>query len=47
MERKSVVVDESAALDPIKDGMTIALGGFITAQHAMGMIRATILKFTG
>lgn len=39
MERKSVVVEESAALDAIKDGMTIALGGFITAQHAMGIIR--------
>lgn len=39
MERKSVIVDETAALDKIDDGMTIALGGFITAQHAMGMIR--------
>ncbi len=39
MERKSVIVDEAAALDKIQDGMTIALGGFITAQHAMGIIR--------
>ncbi len=39
MERTSVIVDEAVALDKIKDGMTIALGGFITAQHPMGIIR--------
>lgn len=39
MERKSVIVEEEAALDCIRDGMTIALGGFITARHAMAMIR--------
>lgn len=39
MERTSVIVNEATALDNIKDGMTIALGGFITAQHPMGLIR--------
>jgi glutaconate CoA-transferase subunit A len=39
MERKSAIVDEATALDTIKDGMTVAIGGFITAQHPMGMVR--------
>ena len=39
MERKSVLIEESAALDDIHDGMTIVLGGFITSQHAMSLIR--------
>lgn len=39
MERKTVIVDENAALDLIRDGMTIALGGFITSQHSMALIR--------
>ncbi len=39
MKRTNVIADESAALDVITDGMTIALGGFITAQHATGLIR--------
>ncbi len=39
MKRRSVILEENAALDFIKDGMTVALGGFITAQHAMSMIR--------
>lgn len=39
MERKSVVVEEAGALDLIEDGMTVALGGFITAQHSMTIIR--------
>ena len=39
MERTPVVMDEAAALDMIEDGMTIALGGFITTQHALGMVR--------
>jgi glutaconate CoA-transferase, subunit A len=39
MERKSVILEEDAALEHIRDGMTVALGGFITAQHAMAMIR--------
>jgi glutaconate CoA-transferase, subunit A len=39
MKRKTVITDETTALDTITDGMTIALGGLITAQHAMGLIR--------
>ncbi len=39
MKRKSVTLEEDAALDCIRDGMTVALGGFITAQHAMAMVR--------
>ncbi len=39
MERESRIVDEAAALDVIQDGMTVALGGFITTQHSMGMVR--------
>lgn len=39
MKRKTVIVDETSALDTITDGMTIALGGFITTQHATGLIR--------
>ena len=44
MERESVIVDEATAIDTIEDGMTIAIGGFITAQHAMGMIRGLARK---
>jgi glutaconate CoA-transferase subunit A len=44
MERKSVVVDEHAALERIQSGMTIALGGFFTAQHSMAMIRGIAAK---
>ncbi|MCP4627049.1 MAG: CoA transferase subunit A, partial [bacterium] len=39
MKRKSVIVDEATALDTVTDGMTIAIGGLITSQHAMGLIR--------
>ena len=39
MERASVITDEETALDRIKDGMTIVLGGFITTQHPMALIR--------
>ena len=39
MERRTVIADEETALDHIQDGMTIALGGFITAQHPMTLIR--------
>lgn len=39
MKRDTVIVDENTALEHVKDGMTIALGGFITTQHSMSMIR--------
>jgi glutaconate CoA-transferase subunit A len=39
IKRDTVIVDENTALEHVKDGMTIALGGFITTQHPMAMIR--------
>ncbi len=39
MDRQSVITDEATALAQIRDGMTVALGGFITAQHSMALIR--------
>ena len=39
MPRKTILISEAEALDLIADGQTIALGGFITAQHPMAVIR--------
>jgi glutaconate CoA-transferase subunit A len=39
MQRKTVVVDEETALEHLEHGMTVVLGGFITSQHSMIMIR--------
>ncbi|MBW1816740.1 MAG: CoA transferase subunit A [Deltaproteobacteria bacterium] len=44
MPRKTLIVNEEKALDHIKDGMTIALGGFITAQHPMAVIRGLVRR---
>ncbi len=33
------IINEDRALDLIKDGMTIAIGGFITAHHPMSILR--------
>ncbi|MBU2550203.1 MAG: CoA transferase subunit A [Proteobacteria bacterium] len=44
MERRPLVIDEEAALDHIQSGMTIALGGFITAQHPMALIRGLVRR---
>ena len=41
-ERRSVVVDEATAVEDVRDGMTIALGGFINAAHPMALIRAIV-----
>jgi len=41
-ERRSVVVSEAAALDGVRDGMTIAIGGFINAAHPMAIVRQII-----
>jgi glutaconate CoA-transferase, subunit A len=41
-ERRSVVVGEAAALDGVRDGMTIAIGGFINAAHPMAIVRQII-----
>ncbi|MCP4754776.1 MAG: CoA transferase subunit A [Proteobacteria bacterium] len=39
MERKAAIIDENEALAQFRDGMTIVLGGFITTQHSMAIIR--------
>jgi glutaconate CoA-transferase subunit A len=41
-ERRSVVVDEAGALEGLKDGMTIAVGGFINAAHPMALVRRIV-----
>lgn len=43
-QRTSVVLDEEAALDLVRDGMTIALGGFNTAAHPMIIVRGLIRR---
>jgi glutaconate CoA-transferase subunit A len=42
--RASVVVDEERALDMVRDGMTIAIGGFNTAAHPMAIVRGLIRR---
>lgn len=37
--RKIVVITEDQAFDWIEDGMTVVIGGFITAHHPMSIIR--------
>jgi glutaconate CoA-transferase subunit A len=44
MERKSVVVDELQAAALVRDGMTIAIGGFINSSHPMAIIRQIIRR---
>lgn len=43
-ERKSLVVTESEAADMIRDGMAIALGGFINSSHPMALVRQIIRR---
>lgn len=43
-ERKSLVIDESAAADMVHDGMTIAIGGFINSSHPMALVRQIIRR---
>jgi glutaconate CoA-transferase subunit A len=40
--RRAVTVDERGAVDGVRDGMTIAIGGFINAAHPMALVRALI-----
>jgi glutaconate CoA-transferase, subunit A len=40
--RRQVVADATEVASRIEDGMTIALGGFITANHPMPLVRALI-----
>jgi glutaconate CoA-transferase subunit A len=42
--RTSVILNEDEALDIVKDGMTIALGGFNTAAHPMMIVRGLIRR---
>jgi glutaconate CoA-transferase subunit A len=43
-ERKSLVIDESTAGGMIRDGMTIAIGGFINSSHPMVLVRQIIQR---
>ena len=42
--RTSVVIDEEQALDLVRDGMTIAIGGFNTAAHPMVIVRGLVRR---
>jgi glutaconate CoA-transferase, subunit A len=42
--RASVLLDEEQALDLVRDGMTIALGGFNTAAHPMAIVRGLVRR---
>lgn len=44
LSRASVLIDEEAALDYVRDGMTIALGGFNTAAHPMVVVRGLVRR---
>jgi glutaconate CoA-transferase subunit A len=44
LPRTSVRVDEEAALDYVRDGMTIAIGGFNTAAHPMAIVRGLVRR---
>ena len=43
-QRKSLVIDEATAASWIKDGMTIAIGGFINSSHPMALVRHIIRR---
>jgi glutaconate CoA-transferase subunit A len=42
--RTSVLIEEERALDEVKDGMTIAIGGFNTAAHPMVIVRGLVRR---
>lgn len=42
LERKQVVIDEIEAGSWVKDGMTVAVGGFINSLHPMAVVRQII-----
>lgn len=44
LQRKSKIVDIDHALDHVRDGMTIAIGGFINAAHPMLVVRGLIRR---
>lgn len=43
-ERRSVVISEAEAVDRIRSGMTIAIGGFINTGHPMALVRQIIRR---
>lgn len=43
-ERKSLVVDLETAANAVRDGMTIAIGGFINSSHPMALVRQIIRR---
>ena len=42
VERKSLVIGEAEAAEMIRDGMVIAIGGFINSSHPMALVRQII-----
>lgn len=42
VERRSLVLDDAEAGRWVRDGMTVALGGFITSSHPMALVRQII-----
>lgn len=42
--RKSKVIDLDAAMSNVKDGMTVAIGGFINSSHPMIIVREIIRR---
>lgn len=42
--RASVLIDEHRALEEVRDGMTIAIGGFNTAAHPMAIVRGLVRR---
>jgi glutaconate CoA-transferase, subunit A len=46
MTRDSVIIDARAAAAWVTDGMTVAIGGFITAGHPMALVRELIRRGT-
>jgi glutaconate CoA-transferase subunit A len=43
-ERKSKIVDVESAVAHVKDGMTVAIGGFINSSHPMIVVRELIRR---
>ena len=44
LERKSLVIDLETAAASVRDGMTIAIGGFINSSHPMALVRQLIRR---
>lgn len=44
LERKSLVIDLDTAAATVRDGMTIAVGGFINSSHPMALVRQIVRR---